>query len=61
MSENTSEGIHCGLVNYAHKARFPNKTLWNSPGKNTGVGCHSLLHGIFPIQGSNAGLLRCRH
>ena len=21
---------------------------WNSPGKNTGVGCHALLHGIFP-------------
>ena len=24
-----------------------------SPGKNTGVGCHSLLQGIFPAQGSN--------
>ena len=22
--------------------------LWNSPGKNTGVDCHSLLQGIFP-------------
>ena len=22
--------------------------LWNSPGKNTGVGCHFLLQGIFP-------------
>ena len=21
---------------------------WNSPGKDTGVGCHSLLQGIFP-------------
>ena len=30
---------------------------WNSSGKNTGVGCHSLLQGIFPIQGSNLGLL----
>ena len=20
---------------------------WNSPGKNTGVGCHALLEGIF--------------
>ena len=29
-------------------------------GKNTGVGCHSLLQGIFPTQGSNPGLLRCR-
>ena len=25
----------------------------DSPGKNTGVGCHALLQGIFPIQGSN--------
>ena len=33
---------------------------WNSPGKNTGVGCHSLLQGIFLTQGSNLGLLHCR-
>ena len=26
---------------------------WDSPGKNTGEGCHSLLQGIFPTQGSN--------
>ena len=30
---------------------------WNSPGKNTGVGCHALLREIFPIQGSNISLL----
>ena len=30
-------------------------TPWNSPGKNTGAGSHSLLQGIFPIQGSNPG------
>ena len=29
----------------------------DSPGKNTGVGCHALLQGIFPTQGSNLGLL----
>ena len=29
-------------------------------GKNTGVGSHSLLQGIFPTQGSNLGLLYCR-
>ena len=34
--------------------------LWNSLGQNTGVGCHSLFHGIFLIQGSNPGLLHCR-
>ena len=28
----------------------------NSPGKNTGVGCHAFLQGIFPTQGSNPGL-----
>ena len=30
------------------------------PGKNTGVGCHALLQGIFPIQGWNPDLLHCR-
>ena len=25
----------------------------DSPGRNTGVGCHGLLQGIFPTQGSN--------
>ena len=30
---------------------------WDSPGKNIGVGCHSLPQGIFPTQGSNPGLL----
>ena len=29
----------------------------NSPGKNTGVGFHSLLQGIFPTQGLNPYLL----
>ena len=27
--------------------------LWNSISKNTGVGCHFLLQGIFPTQGLN--------
>ena len=31
----------------------------DSPGKNTGVGCHALLQGIFPTQGSNLGLPQC--
>ena len=34
---------------------------WYSPGKNTGVGCHSLLHGIFPTQGLNQCLLHLLH
>ena len=32
----------------------------NFPSNNTGVGCHFLLQGIFPIQGLNLGLLHCR-
>ena len=32
----------------------------DSPGKNTGVGCHSFLQGIFPIHGLNLCLLNCR-
>jgi len=30
------------------------------PGKNIGMGCHTLLQGIFPTQGSNPGLPPCR-
>ena len=33
---------------------------WDFPCKNTGVGCHFLLQGIFLTQGSNSGLLHCR-
>ena len=29
---------------------------WNFPGKSNGVGCHFVLQGIFPIQGSNQSL-----
>ena len=32
----------------------------DSPGKNTGVGCHAFLRGIFPTHGSNPGLPHCR-
>ena len=34
---------------------------WDSPGKNTGVGCHALLQGIFLTQGSNPRLLCLLH
>jgi len=32
----------------------------DSPGRNTGVGCNTLLQGIFPTQGLNPGLLHSR-
>ena len=34
---------------------------WDFPGNNTGVGCHSLLQGIFPTNESNPHLLRLLH
>ena len=34
--------------------------LWTSPGKNTGVGCHFLLQGIFPSKGSKPCLSHCK-
>ena len=38
----------------------PGPCPWDFPGKNTEVGCHFLLQGIFPNYGSNLGLLHCR-
>ena len=37
----------CGL--------YPSRLLcvWDTPGKNTAVGCHALLQGIFPTQGTD--------
>ena len=34
---------------------------WNSPGKNTGVGCHFLLQGLSPTQELNSCLLHLLH
>ena len=34
---------------------------WDSPGKNTGVGCRALLQGILPTQGSNPCLFYLLH
>ena len=33
---------------------------YEATGKSTGVGCHFLLQGISPTQGTNLGLLYCR-
>ena len=38
----------------AHRLLCP----WDSPGENTGVGCHALFQGIFLTQGTNLHLLR---
>ena len=39
---------------------LPRSCPWDSPSKNTGVGCHSLPHEIFLTQGSNPSFLHCR-
>ena len=41
----------------AHRLLCP----WNSPGKNTVVGCHALLQGIFLTQGWNPCMLYLLH
>ena len=40
--------------------RRPVSVQGDSLGKNTGVDCHALLQGIFPLQESNPGLLHCK-
>ena len=53
---------HLAVSNSLQSHGQPTRLLcpWDSPGKNTGVGSHSLLQGIFLIQGSNPGLPHCR-
>ena len=34
---------------------------WDSLGEDTGVGCHFLLQGVFPVQGLNPHLLHLLH
>ena len=47
----------CDLVHYSPPS---SSVHWDSPGKNTGMGCHALLQRILPTQGSNPGLPHCR-
>ena len=43
----------CDLINYS----LPGSSVqWDSPGKNTRVGCHAVLQGIFLTQGANPHL-----
>ena len=51
---------HAQLFAAPWTVAHPNPLSWNFPGKDTGVGCHFLLHGLFPTQGLNPGLLHCR-
>ena len=48
----------CNPVDYS-PSRLP--CSWYFPDKNTAVGCHFFLQGIFPIQGSNSHPLHLLH
>ena len=61
--------MYCAVLSHS----VVSKSLWpmdysspgssvhgDSPGKNTGVGCHALFQRIFPTQGSNPSLPHCR-
>ena len=43
--------MDCSLPGYSVRG--------DSPGNNTGLGCHTFLQGIFLTQGSNSGLPHC--
>ena len=59
--EKTEVAQSCPTLCYPMDCCPPGYSLHrDSPGKNTGAGCHFLLQGIFPIQGSNPGLPHCR-
>ena len=58
--------ISCVLSHFSHVQLFVSPRIGavirllcpcDSPGKNTGVGCHFLFQRIFPTQGSNLHLL----
>ena len=46
----------CDSMDCCSQALYP----WHFASKNTGVGSHSLLQGIFLTQGLDLGLLHCR-
>ena len=50
---------HCDPVHCSPPAPLENPTDYT--GKNTRVGCHDILQGIFPIQVSNPHLLHLLH
>ena len=59
-----AEDLICFVVQSCPSLRNPrdcsppvSSVYADSPDKNTGVGCHALLQGIFPTQGLNLGLL----
>ena len=56
--------VCCSFVSHSLQLHglWPARFLcpWKSAGKDTGVGCDSLLQGVFLTQGLNPGQLHCR-
>ena len=62
MSEKWSEHVSLSVSNSLRPHGLqPTRLLcpWNFPRQNTGMGCNSLLQGIFLTQGPNQGLPHC--
>ena len=53
--------VPCSAYLLSRVQLFVTSSPWDSPDKNTGVGCHALLQGILLTQGSNPLLLRLLH
>ena len=53
------KAVRCSAMSESLWPHGPTRLLcpWDSPSKNTGLGCHFLHQGIFPTQGSNLRLL----
>ena len=62
-SERFSNILHmCQVALVVSDSAIPGSSVHGgSPSKNTAVGCHALLQGIFPTQGSNPCLLCLLH
>ena len=60
---NFSFDIYCEKHAMQPCGLWPTRLLcpWDSPGKDTGVGCRALLQGISPTQETNPGLLCLLH
>ena len=55
-----SQSVSCSVVFISVTPWTVWENPWDSPGKNTGVGSHFLLQGIFLTQELNLGLLHWR-
>ena len=49
--------LSCSVVSDPLQSHGHSSGHGDSPGKNTGMGCHALLQGFFPTQGWNTSLM----